>query len=134
MAISFGPAGLGSVKEAIPKLEEYHKLGLRACEISFTYGVYIKEQKEAEAIGKRAKELGISLSIHGPYWVNLNSDDKSKIEKSKERILNCLKVGTWLGAKTVVFHPGFYGKMTKEQTYENIKNEKGKKVHPRACA
>src|SRR3989344_9643234 len=123
MTIKFGPAGLGGVKEAISNLEEYHKLGLRACEIAFTYGVYIKEQKDAELIGKKAKELGISLSIHAPYWINLNSLDKSKIEQSKERILSCLKVGTWLNAKTVVFHAGYYGKMDKQETYENIKKE-----------
>lgn len=123
MGLKFGPAGLGSVKEAISKLEEYHKKGLRACEIAFTYGVYIKEQEDAEAIGKRAKELGISLSIHAPYWVNLNSLEKDKVEKSKERIIACLKVGTWLGATNVVFHPGYYGKIDKEETYEKIKNE-----------
>ena len=44
---------------------------------------------------------------------------QEKIEKSKERILECLKVGTWLNAKVVVFHPGFYGKCGKEETYEN---------------
>lgn len=121
--IKFGPASLGSVKDAISNLEEYHSLGLNACEIAFTYSVYIKNQKDAEAIGKKAKELGIKLSIHAPYWVNLNSTEKEKVEKTKERILNCLKVGTWLGAYRVVFHPGYYGKMSKEETYENIKNQ-----------
>lgn len=119
--IKFGPSGLGSVKEAIPNLEEYAKRGLKACEIAFTYGVYIKDKKEAEEIGRKAKELGISLSIHGPYWINLNSSEEEKIEKSKERILRCLEVGTWLGVKTVVFHAGFYGKSSKEDTYNKIK-------------
>ena len=123
MTIKFGPAGLGGVKEAISNLEEYHKLGLRACEIAFTYGVYIKEQKDAEAIGKKAKEMGISLSIHAPYWINLNSPEKDKVEKSKERIIACLKVGTWLEAKRVVFHPGYYSKFGKKETYKKIKNE-----------
>jgi deoxyribonuclease-4 len=120
--IRFGPAGLGSVKEAISNLEDYAKRGFKACEIAFTYGAYIKKQEDAEMIGKRAKELGIRLSIHGQYWINLNSDDNEKIIKSKERILECLKVGTWLGVACVVFHPGFYGKISKEETYENIKN------------
>jgi deoxyribonuclease-4 len=120
--IRFGPAGLGSIKEAISNLEEYSRLGLKACEIAFTYGIYIKTKEDAEMIGKRAKELGIRLSIHAPYWINLNSEEKEKIEKSKERIIECLKVGTWLGAEVVVFHPGFYSKFSKEETYENIKN------------
>tara|TARA_Y100000310_G_scaffold294847_1_gene325645 strand:- start:1405 stop:2181 length:777 start_codon:yes stop_codon:yes gene_type:complete len=120
--IKFGPAGLGPVKTAIETLEEYAKLGFKACEIAFTYGPYIKNKEDAERIGKRAAELGISLSIHGQYWINLNSAEKEKIEKSKERLLKCLEVGTWLGAKRVVFHPGFYGKMSREETYNNIKD------------
>lgn len=123
LKIKFGPAGLGGVKDAINNLEKYAKLGFKACEIAFTYGVYIKDKKIAEQIGKKAKELGIELSIHAPYWINLNSDDKLKIKKSKERILSCLKVGTWLSATKVVFHPGYYGKKSKQETYENIKNE-----------
>ena len=122
MTIKFGPAGLGSVKDAEANLEEYHKLGFKACEIAFTYGAYIKKKEDAERIGKKAKELGIDLTIHGPYWVNLNSVEKEKIEKSKERLLRCLEVGTWLGAKAVVFHPAFYGKMDREESYENVKN------------
>ena len=54
---------------------------------------------------------------------NLNSEEKEKIEKSKQRILECLKVGTWLKATRIVFHPGFYGKKNKIETYEKIKSE-----------
>ncbi|MEA3414350.1 MAG: TIM barrel protein [Nanoarchaeota archaeon] len=121
MTIKFGPAGLGPVKEAEKNLETFHKLGFKACEISFTYSVYIKEQ-DAIRIGKKAKELGIQLSIHASYFINLNSDDKIKIENSKKRIIKCLKIGTLLDAKYIIFHPGFYGKEDKIKAYENIKN------------
>jgi deoxyribonuclease IV len=119
--IRFGPAGIGKVKEAISNLEMYHKLGLRTCEIAFTYGIYIKEKEDAIKIGKKAKELGIKLSIHAPYWINLNSKEKKKIEESKKRILDCCKIGTLMGAHRVVFHPGFYGGMERSEAYENIK-------------
>jgi len=119
--IRFGPAGIGKVKEAISNLEMYHKLGLRTCEIAFTYGIYIKEKEDAIKIGKKAKELGIKLSIHAPYWINLNSADKKKVEESKKRILDCCKIGTLMKAYRVVFHSGFYGKMEREETYQNIK-------------
>ncbi len=120
MNIKIGPAGIGPVKTAIAVLEDYHKKGFRACEIAFTYSVYIKNEKDARTIGKKAKELGINLSIHAPYFVNLNSSEKEKIEATKKRILDCCKVGHWLGAKTVVFHPGYYGD-NKEGAYETIK-------------
>ena len=122
MTIKFGPAGLGGVKEAVANLEEFHKLGIKACEIAFTYEVYIKNQKDIKAIKEAAKKFGIELSIHSQYWVNLNSEDKDKLEKSKKRILDCCETGELLGAKLVVFHPGYYGKKPKQEAYENIKN------------
>ena len=119
--VRFGPAGLGPVNDAISNLEMFHKLGFKACEISFTYGPYIKKREDAVAIGKVAKKFGIFLSIHAPYFVNLNSKESEKIEASKKRILKCCEVGSWLGAKRVVFHPGFYSGMDSSEASIKIK-------------
>lgn len=121
MAIIFGPAGLGSVKTAPAVLEALSKKGLKACEIAFVHGPYIKPDSTAP-IKAAAEKYGISLSIHAPYYVNLGSDDKIIREASKERILKCCEIGEMLGAKTVVFHPGYYGK-DKEKTYDVIKKQ-----------
>ena len=121
MNIRFGPAGLGSVKTAEKVLEEYSKLGLKACEIAFTYGPYIKSKEDAIRIGKKAKELGIRLSIHAPYYVNLNSSEKIKREATKKRILDCCEIGELLGAEIVVFHPGYYSE-DREESYNNIRD------------
>ncbi|MEM4719497.1 MAG: TIM barrel protein [Candidatus Pacearchaeota archaeon] len=120
--IFFGPSSLGSYTEAFSNLEYFKKNGLSACEVAFTYGVYLDE-KQAMEIGRKAKELGIGLSIHAPYYINLNSEDKRKIAASKKRILDCAKIGHFLGAKKIVFHSGFYGKISKEETFENIKKQ-----------
>lgn len=126
MVIRFGPSGLGGKTEAIAVLEKYHKLGLKACEIAFTYGVYL-DKKSAEEIWKKAKELDINLSIHAPYYINLNSDDKTKIEASKKRILDCCEIGHYLSSDkhktSIVFHAGFYSKMEPEEAFQNIKKE-----------
>ncbi len=118
--IRIGPAGLGGVEEAIKNLENFKSLGFGACEIAFTYSVYLNKN-EAVKIGEVAKKLDIQLSIHAPYFINLNSEENSKIENSKKRLLSCLEIGHYLGAKYVVFHPGFYGKSSKEESYKNIK-------------
>ncbi len=118
--IRIGPAGLGGVKEAVSNLQGFAKKGIRACEIAFTYGAYIKEQ-DAPEIKNAAQDLDINLSIHAPYWINLNSDDKKKLEMSKHRILDSCRIGDKLGAKYVVFHPGYYGK-DKDETFDNIKS------------
>jgi deoxyribonuclease IV len=122
MGIKFGPAGLGGVKTAEKVLEAYHKQGLRACEIAFTHSVYIKNEEDARRIGKKAKELGISLSIHAPYFVNLNSAEKEKREATKKRILACCEIGEILGVKRVVFHPGYYGKSDRGDAYKVIRD------------
>jgi deoxyribonuclease-4 len=119
--IKFGPTGIGPVGEAISNLEAYHKFGFKAAEVLFTYGVYIKKGEDAVAIGKVAKKLGIDLSIHAQYWVNLNSKDDEKIGASKKRILKCCEIGHLLGAKRVVFHPGFYSGMKSEEAAIKIK-------------
>lgn len=119
--IRFGPAGLGPVEDAVSNLEEYHRLGLRACEISFTYGPYIKNKEDALKIKKVAEKLGIYLSVHASYFVNLNSKDDKKLEDSKKRILKCCEVGDWLGAKRVIFHPGFYSGMESAEASVKIK-------------
>jgi deoxyribonuclease-4 len=123
MAIRFGPASWGSVTEGEETLEKYHKLGLRASETPFTYAVYVKKEEDGRRIGKKARELGIVLSVHAPYFVNLNSLEKEKREASKKRILDSCRAGEWLGASVVVFHPGFYSKGGREKDFEMIKGE-----------
>src|SRR3989338_5679430 len=119
MAIRFGPAGLGPVKTSLSVLEEYNKSKLRACEIAFTYSNYIKLE-ETEQIAKKSKTSDIELSIHGSYFINLNASDKQKLEASKKRILDACEIGELLGAKCVVFHPGFYGKDDRSEVFYKI--------------
>lgn len=121
MTIKFGPSGIGAIKDITETFKDYNKSGISAAEIPFTYGVFIKKKEDAEKVGNAAKKFDISLSIHAPYWINLNSKEEKKIEESKKRILNSCEVGELMGAKIVVFHAGFYGKDDKETTYQNIK-------------
>lgn len=125
--IRIGPAGLGPVKTAEKVLREYSQLGLKACEISFTYSVYIKKE-DAEKIKNISKELDIKLSIHAPYFVNLNSDDDKKLEATKQRILKCCERGHDLGARDIVFHPGYYGNNYAKKSPEE-KKEIAKKAY-----
>ncbi len=115
-----GPAGLGGYSEAFENLETLKANGLNACEIAFTYSVYLNN-KQSDEIGKKAKEMGVSLSIHAPYYINLNSAEKAKINASIKRILDCCERGHHLGASKVVFHPGYFGKSSKEECYSNVK-------------
>jgi deoxyribonuclease-4 len=117
-----GPSGIGGAKEAESNLEFLNKNNLGAAEVAFTHNTYLKKD-DAIRIGKIAKKLDIKLSIHGSYYINLNASEEIKIKKSKERILDACQIGEYLHATHLVFHPGYYGKDSKEDTYENIKNE-----------
>jgi len=113
-----GSSGLGNL-EGIKKVK---KLGLDAMEVEFTYGVNMSDEK-AKEIGKLAKKLNITLSVHAPYYINLASKEKQKIIDSKKRILQACKKAHYLEAKYVVFHGGFYQKRDKEIVYKTIKRE-----------
>lgn len=117
--IKIGPAGSGGLGnlEGVRKVKE---LGLDAMEVEFTYGVRMSDEKARE-IGKLAEALNISLSVHAPYYINLASDDKSKVVASKKRILESCKKAHNLKASYVVFHAGFYQDKTKELTFKIIK-------------
>lgn len=116
--ILFGPAGIRS--PANEGLKEISKIGLNAAEIEFTYGVNMKNET-AKEIGKIAKELNISLSVHAPYYINLASEDKAKIEASKKRILDSCEKGNLLNARYIIFHAAFYQKLEKEECYKIVK-------------
>lgn len=117
--IKIGPAGsdgLGNLK-GVAKVAE---AGLDCMEVEFTYGVRMNLET-ACAVGARAKELGIILSVHAPYYINLASDEKEKYDASRKRILDSCEKAHAMGARNVVFHAGFYQKRTAGQTYDRIK-------------
>jgi deoxyribonuclease IV len=78
--------------------------GLDAMEVQFVRNVYMTPES-ATASGIVAKERGLALSIHAPYYVNLTSKSKAVQEKSKDWILRSLRVAEPLGARIIVFHP-----------------------------
>jgi len=119
--IRFGPAGMGPVKDVEETFRKFKETGIRASEIPFTYGIFIKKEDDMKQVKEASEKYDIKLSIHAPYWINLNSKEHEKIQASKQRILKCCEVGEKLGAYRVVFHPGFYAGMEKEETYRNIK-------------
>lgn len=117
--IRIGPAGTSGLGnyEGVRRCKE---LNLQCMEVEFTYGVRMPIP-EAKVVGELSKKLGIQLSVHAPYWINLNSDEKIKIRQSQKRIMDSCERGHYLGAEYIVFHAGFYGKKSPAETYEIIK-------------
>lgn len=121
MRILLGPAG-SPARTTLEGIKVVRDLGLDAMEISFTHGIHMGIGL-AKTVGKQAKEHDISLSIHAPYYINLASEDKTKIDGSRKRILDTCERGHHMGARKIIFHTAYYGSRTKEETMEIVKNE-----------
>jgi deoxyribonuclease-4 len=98
------------------------ELGLNCMEVEFVRGVKMSA-KTADNLGKTAKNLDVSLSVHAPYYINLNSRDAKKVEASKQRILDSARIGTIFGASGVVFHPAFYHTDPHDRVYGIVKTQ-----------
>jgi len=117
--IKIGPGG-NVAGELVASLEELHRLSVPTMEVEFVRGIYL-DNEAAKRAGEAAKRLKIDLSIHAPYYINLSSQEKEIIEASKRRILQSCERGHYLGAKAVVFHPGYYQKMDRKEVYQIIR-------------
>jgi deoxyribonuclease-4 len=122
MMIYIGPAGVPiTAKDAstIGGLRRVAELELNAMEVEFVWGVNMSREM-AKKVREEAQRLGIKLSVHCPYFVNLCSTESAKLEASKKRILLSADRAHLMGADIVVFHPGFYGKLSPEQALEKV--------------
>ncbi|MBI5359056.1 MAG: TIM barrel protein [Planctomycetes bacterium] len=123
--LRFGTAGIPlSAKEdgyegAIRVLTQ---LGLNAMEIEFVRGVNMPDAT-ADFLKKETAKNDIALTVHAPYFINLNSAEKAKIAASKERIIGAAIKGASCGAVSVVFHAAFYMGAPAEKTFQNVKAE-----------
>ncbi|MEM1895933.1 MAG: TIM barrel protein [Nanopusillaceae archaeon] len=120
----FGPAGIPISSPKKDTLNgiifSYESLNLEGFEMEFVYGIKLRDD-EAKKISEYVKEKGIILTAHAPYFINLNAIEKSKREKSIQMIVDTAKK-TWLsGGYSIVFHPGWYMKSTKEEAYLRVK-------------
>ena len=123
----FGTAGVPlstSEDSSLAAIERIQALGLDCLEIEFVKGVRMGFDT-ARKVREKAAALGVRLSVHAPYFINLNSEDPGKRLSSQERLLNTARVGAACGAASVVFHAAFYGKDPAEKTYATVKKELG---------
>jgi deoxyribonuclease-4 len=100
--LSTPPKPGGSVG-AIQRLAE---LGLTAFELGWVQSVRVKEETCA-AIRQAADVTGVHISVHAPYYINLNADD-DEWPKSRKRLMDAAHFGHLAGATDIVFHPGSY--------------------------
>lgn len=119
----FGTAGipLSTQQQSSDKgIEQVNKLKLEAMELEFVHGVRMKAEN-AKALKAIAEKNNVVLTAHGPYYINLNTTEKDKLEASKKRIYDTAHITNCAGGYSIVYHAGFYMGATPEKTYVAIK-------------
>ncbi len=97
------PKKPGGSVGAIMRLAE---LNLNAYELGWVRAVRVSEQTCAE-IREAARSHNVHLSVHAPYFINLNADEV-EWPNSRQRLMDAAHYGNLAGATDIVFHPGSY--------------------------
>ncbi len=126
MFAKFGPAGNSDsfYKDGFKDSKDMpgwlSKKGLDAYEYQCGNGVRCSDAT-AEQIRVSAKENGILMSVHSPYYINLATSETEKMETSIGHILKTLELAKKMDAKRIVVHSGALCKLSREEALSNAK-------------
>ena len=101
--------GLGIIKE----------MDLDGLEVEFVHGVRMNEANQT-LVRDFSNQENTLVTCHGPYYINLNSQEPEKIDASVERILETARMGKNIGAYSITFHAAFYMKQSPEDVYNTV--------------
>ena len=82
------------------------ELGLGCLEMAWGNGVRMSDET-ADRIAGAARETGLHLTAHAPYFVNLCGDAEVRA-RSIARLVDAGRLAARCGAHSYCFHPGFY--------------------------
>lgn len=125
MKLRFGTVGAPSntpKQGTTAAVEQIRALGLDAFEIAWVRSVRVKDESALE-MKASASEHDVRLSVHAPYFINLNSQTTEKMQASDERLLAAARKGHVAGATDIIFHPGSYHGQPPEQVYGRVKEK-----------
>ncbi|MBE8540593.1 TIM barrel protein [Geoglobus acetivorans] len=120
----FGTAGVPNTsagRSTLDGIKAIKELGLDCMEVQFVRGVRMRDDT-ARNVGLLAESLGIRLSVHAPYYINLNADSEVKVRQSLQRLMDSARIGSLMGARSIVFHPGYYMRRPRDEAYRRIRD------------
>lgn len=118
-AVAGVPLSTPSPGGTVKGLARAAELGITAMELEWVQQVPSNPARMDE-IKQAAEKHGIRLTIHAPYYVNLNSQEPAKLKASIARVRAALTMGQRCGAVSVCVHAAFYQGMDPEKAYKNI--------------
>lgn len=75
-------------------------------------------EETARAVGAAAKENGIQMSLHAPYFINLANPDPESLRKTTNYVLSACRAADWMGAVRVTVHTGALMKRTRREALD----------------
>jgi len=117
---TFGPGGNSDLfyaegnKSTLQSPGWVKRFGLDAFEYEAGNGLTAGEAS-LRAVGAKAREHGILMSLHTPYFISLSGVDPEKRLKSIGYIQKSLWAADLLGADTIVIHSGSAAKISREE-------------------
>lgn len=124
-AVAGAPLSTPKPGGTLEGLKRAHELGIKAMELEWVQSVP-KNPAHMELIRKLSTELDITLTVHAPYYVNLNSPEPAKLEASIGRVLAALQMSELAGVRSVCVHPAFYLGMPPEVAHANVRAAVGR--------
>jgi deoxyribonuclease-4 len=103
-------------------IRRLRELGLGALELAWVQSVRVTDDTCA-LIAAAGREQDVALSIHAPYYINLNAQTAELLEASRGRLLAATRAGAKAGATDIIFHPASYHGQPPEQVYERVKGQ-----------
>ncbi|MBE6553385.1 MAG: endonuclease IV [Ruminococcaceae bacterium] len=117
---TFGPGGNSDLfyaegnKSSLQSPGWIKRFGLDAYEYEAGNGLTAGEAS-LRAVGAKAREHGVRMSLHAPYFISLSGIDPEKRLKSIDYIQKSLWAAELLGADTIVIHSGSAAKIPREE-------------------
>ena len=126
MSARFGPAGNSDSfsrvhRSSLAAPGWIAERGLDCYEYQCGKGVHVGEET-ARRVGERARQAGISLSLHAPYFINLANPDPEALKKTISYITGACLAASWMGAERVVIHSGALMKRSRKEALDIARN------------
>lgn len=98
---------------SVGAIQQIRALDLNAFELGWVQSVRVTEDT-CGLIKQCGADQDVAISVHAPYFINLNADDE-EWPKSRKRLMDAATYGALAGATDIIFHPGsYFGKPPEE--------------------
>ncbi len=117
--LRYGVAGLKDPKDLRASIDHLVLHGFAQCEVQFVKEFTLKES-EAKRFGEMARDNGISLSVHAPYFAQLTTKEPERLKLHLGALHHSCKLAGAMGATVVVCHPGSHHGRPPEELHDQV--------------